>query len=104
MFWPPDGVSARVLNMATIKPLDEAAVIRAAADTGAVVCAEEHNIIGGLGSAVARTLALHRPTPMEQVGINDTFGQSGPWQALLSEYGLTADSVVDAAKRAIARK
>ncbi|MYA01266.1 MAG: transketolase family protein [Chloroflexi bacterium] len=99
-----EGVSARVLNMATIKPLDEAAVIRAAADTGAVVCAEEHNIIGGLGSAVARTLALHRPTPMEQVGINDTFGQSGPWQALLSEYGLTADSVVDAAKRAIARK
>ncbi|MDE2986470.1 MAG: transketolase family protein [Chloroflexota bacterium] len=99
-----EGVSARVLNMATIKPLDEAAVIRAAADTGAVVCAEEHNIIGGLGSAVARTLALHRPTPMEQVGINDTFGQSGPWQALLSEYGLTADSVVEAARRAITRK
>ncbi|MYD74450.1 MAG: transketolase family protein [Chloroflexi bacterium] len=99
-----EDVSARVLNMATIKPLDEEAVIRAAADTGAIVCAEEHNIIGGLGSAVARTLALHRPTPMEQVGINDTFGQSGPWQALLSEYGLTADSVVDAAKRAIARK
>lgn len=99
-----EGVSARVLNMATIKPLDEAAVIQAAADTGAVVCAEEHNIIGGLGSAVARTLALHRPTPMEQVGINDTFGQSGPWQALLSEYGLTAESVVSAAERAMARK
>ena len=99
-----EGVSARVLNMATIKPLDEAAVIRAAADTGAIVCAEEHNVIGGLGSAVARTLALHRPTPMEQVGINDTFGQSGPWQALLSEYGLTAESVVSAAERAIARK
>lgn len=99
-----EGVSARVLNMATIKPLDEAAVIQAAADTGAVVCAEEHNVIGGLGSAVARTLALHRPTPLEQVGINDTFGQSGPWQALLSEYGLTADSVVEAARRAITRK
>ena len=99
-----EGVSARVLNMATIKPLDEEAVIRAAADTGAIVCAEEHNIIGGLGSGVARTLALHRPTPMEQVGINDTFGQSGPWQALLDEYGLTAESVVGAAKRAIARK
>ena len=99
-----EGASARVLNMGTIKPLDEEAVIRAAADTGAIVCAEEHNIIGGLGSAVARTLALHRPTPMEQVGINDTFGQSGPWQALLSEYGLTAESVVAAAKRAIARK
>ena len=99
-----EGISARVLNMATLKPLDNEAVIRAAADTGAIVCAEEHNIIGGLGSAVARTLALHRPTPMEQVGINDTFGQSGPWKALLNEYGLTADSVVEAAKRAIARK
>ena len=99
-----EGVSARVLNMATLKPLDEAAVLQAAEETGAIVCAEEHNIIGGLGSAVARTLALHRPTPMEQVGINDTFGQSGPWQALLSEYGLTTESVVEAAKRAIARK
>lgn len=99
-----EGVSARVLNVATIKPLDEEAVIRAAAETGAIVCAEEHNIIGGLGSAVARTLALHRPTPMEQVGIEDRFGQSGPWQALLSEYGLTAESVVAAAKRAMERK
>ena len=99
-----EGISARVLNMATLKPLDDEAIIRAAEQTGAIVCAEEHNIIGGLGSAVARTLALHRPTPMEQVGINDTFGQSGPWKALLNEYGLTADSVVEAAKRAIARK
>ena len=99
-----EGMSVRVLNMATIKPLDEAAIVRAAEETGAIVCAEEHNVIGGLGSAVARTLALHRPTPMEQVGINDTFGQSGPWQALLNEYGLTSESVVEAAKRAIARK
>ena len=98
-----EGVSARVLNMATLKPLDEQAIIAAAA-TGAIVTAEEHNVIGGLGSAVARTLALHRPTPMEQVGIDDTFGQSGPWQALLQEYGLTAESVVAAAKRALARK
>ena len=98
------GISARVLNMATLKPLDESAVVQAAAETGAIVCAEEHNVIGGLGSAVARTLALHRPTPMQQVGINDTFGQSGPWQALLKEYGLTSESVVEAAKRAIARK
>ena len=99
-----EGISARVLNMATIKPLDEAAIVRAAEETGAIVCAEEHNVIGGLGSAVARTLALHCPTPMEQVGINDTFGQSGPWTALLNEYGLTAESVTEAAKRAIARK
>ena len=98
------GISARVLNMATIKPLDEAAIVRAAEDTGAIVCAEEHNVIGGLGSAVARTLALHCPTPMEQVGINDTFGQSGPWTALLNEYGLTSESVVEAATQAIARK
>ena len=99
-----EGIGARVLNMATIKPLDEAEVIRAAEETGAIVCAEEHNVIGGLGSAVARTLARHCPAPMEQVGIEDRFGQSGPWTALLQEYGLTAESVVAAAKRAIARK
>lgn len=99
-----EGIGARVLNMASIKPLDEEEVIRAAEQTGAIVCAEEHNVIGGLGSAVARTLAAHCPTPMEQVGIEDRFGQSGPWQALLQEYGLTAESVVAAAKRAISRK
>ncbi len=99
-----EGIGARVLNMATIKPLDEEAVIQAAQETGAIVCAEEHNVIGGLGSAVARTLAQHCPVPMEQVGIEDRFGQSGPWQALLQEYGLTAESVVAAAKRALARK
>ena len=99
-----EGMSARVLNMATIKPLDVAAIVRAAEETGSIVCAEEHNVIGGLGSAVARTLALHCPTPMEQVGINDKFGQSGPWTALLNEYGLTSESVVEAATRAIARK
>ena len=99
-----EGITARVLNMATLKPLDDAAIIQAATDTGAIVCAEEHNIIGGLGSAVARTLALHCPTPMEQVGINDTFGQSGPWKTLLDVYGLTSESVVEAAKHAISRK
>ena len=98
-----EGIGARVLNMATIKPLDEAAVIRAAEETGAIVCAEEHNVIGGLGSAVARTLARHCPVPMEQVGIEDRFGQSGTWTALLEEYGLTSESVVAAARRAIAR-
>ena len=99
-----EGIGARVLNMATIKPLDEAEVIQAAEETGAIVCAEEHNVIGGLGSAVARTLARHCPVPMEQVGIEDRFGQSGPWQALLKEYGLTSEAVVAAAKRALARK
>ena len=99
-----EGISARVLNMSTIKPLDEAAIIAAAGQTGAIVTAEEHNIIGGLGSAVARTLALHRPTPMEQVGVADRFGESGPWQALLERFDLTPEAVAAAAKRAIARK
>ena len=99
-----EGISARVLNVSTIKPLDEAAIIAAAEATGAIVTAEEHNVIGGLGSAVARALALHRPTPMEQVGVADRFGESGPWQALLEKFDLTPEAVAAAAKRAIARK
>ena len=99
-----EGIAARVLNMSTLKPIDEAAIIAAARETGAIVTAEEHNVIGGLGSLVARTLALHAPTPMEQVGVADRFGQSGPWQALLKEYGLTSASVAEAARRVIARK
>ncbi len=99
-----EGLSARVLNVATLKPLDEDAIVRAANDTGAIVCAEEHNVIGGLGSAVARTLSRRCPVPMEQVGIEDRFGQSGTWTALLDEYGLTAEAVITAAKRVVARK
>lgn len=99
-----EGVEARVLNMATLKPLDEAAVIAAARDTGAIVAAEEHNVIGGLGSAVARVLALNAPTPMEQVGIADRFGESGPWQALLEHFELTPSAIAAAARRAFARK
>ena len=99
-----EGVSARVLNMATLKPLDETAIIAAARETGAIVTAEEHNVIGGLGSAVARTLALHAPTPMEQVGVADRFGESGPWQSLLECFELTPQAVAAAAHRALARK
>ena len=99
-----ENIQARVLNVSTIKPLDEAAIISAANETNAIVTAEEHNIIGGLGSAVARTLALHRPTPMEQVGIQDRFGESGPWDALLQKFNLTPNAVAAAARRAIARK
>ena len=99
-----EGLSARVINMSTIKPLDETTIIAAAEATGAIVTAEEHNIIGGLGSAVARTLALHRPTPMEQVGVADRFGESGPWQALLERFNLTPAAVAAAARRAVARK
>ena len=99
-----EGVSARVLNMATLKPLDEAAIIAAARETGAIVTAEEHNVIGGLGSAVARVLALHAPAPMEQVGVADRFGESGPWQSLLERFELTPQAVAAAARRALARK
>ena len=99
-----EGVSARVLNMATLKPLDEDAIIAAACETGAIVTAEEHNVIGGLGSAAARVLALHAPTPMEQVGVADRFGESGPWQSLLERFELTPEAVAAAARRALARK
>ena len=99
-----EGIEARVLNMASLKPLDEAAIIAAARETGAIVAAEEHNVIGGLGSAVARVLALHSPAPMEQVGVVDRFGESGPWQTLLERFELTPSAIADAARRAIARK
>ena len=99
-----EGISVRVLNMATIKPLDEAAVIRAAQETGAIVTAEEHSVIGGLGSAVARCLALHAPAPLEQVGIWDRFGESGKSDELLERYGLTAAGVTDAVQRVLPRK
>ena len=99
-----EGIEARVLNMASLKPLDEAAIIAAARETGAIVAAEEHNVIGGLGSAVARVLALHSPTPMEQVGVADRFGESGPWQTLLERFDLTPAAIANAARRAIARK
>lgn len=99
-----DGISARVLNMSTLKPFDRDAVVRAACDCGAVVAVEEHNVIGGLGSEVARALALEHPAPLEQVGVADRFGESGPWQDLLERFDLTPDAVIDAARRAIARK
>ena len=99
-----EGIEARVLNMASLKPLDEAAITAAARETGAIVAAEEHNVIGGLGSAVARVLALHSPAPMEQVGVADRFGESGPWQTLLERFELTPTAIANAARRAIARK
>ncbi len=99
-----EGVSVRVLNMSTIKPLDEAALAAAAAETGAIVTAEEHSVIGGLGGAVARWLALNAPVPMEQVGVQDRFGESGAWTQLLERHGLTARGVGDAVRRVLARK
>ena len=83
-----EGISVRVINMATIKPLDEEAIIRAAKETGAIVTAEEHSIIGGLGSAVAEVLVENAPVPLVRVGVKDTFGESGEPDELLEKYGL----------------
>ncbi len=99
-----EGISARVINMASIKPLDKEAVVAAARDTGAVVTAEEHNIIGGLGSAVAEVLGENVPVPLERVGVSDTFGESGKPQDLLEKYGLTAKHIQEAAYRVLNRK
>ena len=88
-----DGIDAKVINIHTIKPLDEELVVAAARETGKVVTVEEHSIIGGLGSAVAEVLAEQEPTKMLRIGINDTFGESGPAVALLKKYGLDAESI-----------
>ncbi|WP_405604571.1 transketolase family protein [Polaribacter sp. Asnod1-A03] len=98
------GISADVINIHTIKPLDEEIILKSVAKTGCIVTAEEHNIIGGLGESVARTLSLNTPTPQEFVGTNDTFGESGTPAQLMEKYGLNAASVVTAAKKAISRK
>lgn len=99
-----EGISARVINMATIKPIDRVCVEKAARETGAIVTAEEHNIIGGLGSAVAEVVCETCPVPVLRVGVEDTFGQSGPAVELLKLYGLTAAHIVQKAKQALERK
>lgn len=98
------GISARVVNMATIKPIDEEIIIKAAKETGAIVTAEEHNIIGGLGSAVAEVLVENCPVPMQRIGTKDIFGKSGKPDILLKEYGLDAEAIAEATKAAIAKK
>ncbi len=99
-----EGISARVINIHTIKPIDRDILVKAAKETGAVVTCEEHNIIGGLGSAVAEVLCEEAPVPMERVGVKDAFGKSGVPADLLKEYGLTAADIVAAAKKAISKK
>ena len=99
-----DGISAEVINIHTIKPLDKTAVIESATKTGAVVTAEEHLIAGGMGELIAGLLANERPTPLEFVAVDDLFGQSGEPSELMKEYGLDASSIVTAAKRVISRK
>ena len=92
------GISARIINMATIKPLDEELVLRAAADCGRIITCEEHSIIGGLGEAVCSLLSEKRPTPVRRIGVNDEFGHSGPAGALLKQFGLSAEHIVEVAK------
>lgn len=99
-----EGVSVEVIDIATIKPLDVEAVVASAKKTGAVVCAEEHNMCGGLGELIAGTLAAAAPTPMEFINGADKFGQSGTPNQLLKEYGLDAEHIAEAARKAIARK
>lgn len=99
-----EGISVRVVNMATIKPIDKEAVISAALETGAIVTAEEHTIIGGLGSAVAEVLVENVPVPLERVGVKDTFGESGKPQELLEKYGLTPKDIKAAIYKVLERK
>ncbi len=99
-----EGIDARVINMHTIKPIDEKIIIESAKMTGAIVTAEEHQINGGLGSAVAEILAQKHPTPLEMVAVKDTFGESGDPESLLKKYHLKDVDIVEAAKRAMKRR
>lgn len=99
-----EGISAAVVNMSTIKPIDAAMITAYAKKTGAVVTCEEHTIMGGLGSAVAEVLGECCPVPLTRVGMNDVFGESGTPDELLVKFGLTAEHIVQAAKAVIARK
>ncbi|MDO5707044.1 MAG: transketolase family protein [Andreesenia angusta] len=98
-----EGINARVINISTIKPIDEEILIKAAEETKGIVTAEEHNIIGGLGSAVAETLSEKKPTMIKRVGTEDTFGESGNGEQLLEKYGLTSESIVKKAKEILNR-
>ena len=97
-------IGVTVINLSTIKPLDEKTLIRAAREAGAAVCVEEHQIAGGMGGAVAECLAQNHPVPQEFVGVHDVFGQSGTAGQLLEKYGLAVDAIKSAAKKAVKRK
>jgi len=99
-----EGITVDLINIHTIKPLDVEAVVNSARKTGAVVTAEEHQIAGGLGSLIAQTLALHHPTPIEFVGVKDSFGESGTPEQLMQKYGLESENIVMAARSVIQRK
>ncbi len=99
-----EGINARIINIHTIKPIDSNLLVKAAKETGAIVTAEEHSIIGGLGSAVSEVVTEECPVPVVKVGIKDTFGESGKPAQLLEKYGLTVEAIVNSAKRAISLK
>ena len=99
-----DGINARIINMHTIKPLDKEIIFKAAKETGAIVTAEEHSVIGGLGSAVSETVCEEYPVPVVKLGVYDTFGHSGPAVKLLDEFGLRAVNIAEKAKKAIELK
>jgi len=99
-----EGIEARVLDMHTIRPLDEAAIVAAARETGAIVTAEEHLLTGGMGSNIARIVAAQHPVPMRFVGLADTYTDSGEPEDLLVKYGLTSQDIYTAAIEAVAAK
>ena len=98
-----EGISVEVINIHTIKPLDEELVIASAKKTGRVITVEEHNIIGGLGEAVSTTLSEHCPTPVTRIGVNDVYGHSGPAVDLLKEFGLSAEHIAEVIREKLAK-
>jgi transketolase len=99
-----EGIKCRVIDMYSIKPIDTDAIVKAAKDTYAIVTVEEHNILGGLGSAVAEVIVENYPCPMKRIGVMDVFGESGEHEELLAKYGLTARNIVDAVKALLKKK
>ena len=99
-----DGIAAEVINIHTIKPLDEALILESVQKTGAIVTAEEHNYLGGLGESIAGALSKKHPTPQEYVATQDTFGESGTPTKLMEKYGINKNAIVNASKRVIERK
>lgn len=99
-----NGIRARVLDMHTLKPVDKGAVVKAAEQTGAIVTVEDHNILNGLGSAVAEVVVENRPVPMERIGLRDTFAESGEYEELLEKYGLNTRHITEAARKVMGRK
>src|SRR5690554_3512039 len=99
-----EGISAEVINVHTIKPLDQETILQSVGKTGCIVTAEEHNYLGGLGESVSGVLALNKPVPQEFVAVNDVFGESGTPEALMEKYGLNAQTIVEKAKKVLSRK